>query len=271
VSEHPGLSESQQADYERFKRYVYRITGIDLGLYRAQQMHRRLLGLVERANLKTFAEYAQCLERDPEELAVFLDRMTINVSELFRNPDKWEELRDKVLPPMVQNATRSGRRLRVWSAGCSYGAEPYSLAMILDQLTPGQRHTLLATDIDQGTLAKARNGVYTPADIKNVPPTCRQRYLVKHGSDFQVVSSLRERILFRGHNLLSDPFEEAFDLIVCRNVVIYFTDDAKDRLFMRFRDALRSGGVLFLGGTERIHNYRELGLQVQMPFFYTKQ
>src|SRR5579871_5837340 len=123
------LSAPELRDYETFKQSVHRMTGIDLGLYKTQQMHRRLFGLVERANLRTFAEYAQRLQQDPKELAVFLDRVTINVSELFRNPEKWEELRTQILPAVLQSAVQRGRRLRIWSAGCSYGAEPYTLAM----------------------------------------------------------------------------------------------------------------------------------------------
>src|SRR5262249_36596717 len=158
-----------------FKQSIYRKTGIDLNLYKAQQMHRRLMGMVERANLGSFVEYFQLIERDPDEFAAFLDRMTINVSELFRNPEKWEELRDKVLGPMLQQR----RPLRIWSAGCSFGAEPYTLAMLLDHLSPHGRHLLLATDIDQKILEKARRGVFTEPDIKNVPPAYRQKYLTR--------------------------------------------------------------------------------------------
>jgi len=266
VEEQLRLSESERSDFEAFKRRVHRKSGIDLSLYKEQQMHRRLVGLVERANLKTFADYFLLIERDPAEWVAFLDRMTINVSELFRNPEKWDQLREKILPPLL----KGGRRLRVWSAGCSFGAEPYTLAMLLDDLSPGKAHFLLATDIDRKILQRAQQGVFTESEIKSVPSTYRRKYLLPHGADFQITPALRQQVTFRAHNLLSDPFEKDLDLIVCRNVVIYFTNDARDRLFARFRAALRPGGTLFVGGTERIANYRELGLESPIPFFYQR-
>jgi len=266
VDEKASLSASERADYEAFKQRVRRKSGIDLSLYKEQQMHRRLRAMVERAGAATFCDYFALMDRDPSEWAHFLDRMTINVSELFRNPEKWEELRTVTLPALLQRR----RSLRVWSAGCSFGAEPYSLAMLLEDLAPAGRHYLLATDIDAQILERAREGVFTETDVVNVPPAYRRKWLLPHPKGLQVVPALRERVTFRRHNLLADPFEKDFDLIVCRNVVIYFTEDAKQRLYERFRDALAPGGSVFVGGTERIFNAEGLGLEGRLPFFYTR-
>ncbi len=270
MSESFILNDTDRADFDCFKKVVLRRTGIDLNLYKPQQMHRRLRALVERANLRSFSDYARSIEHNTDEMATFLDRMTINVSELYRNPEKWQELRDRALPPILRKAAAQGRALRIWSAGCSFGAEPYSLAMLLDEIAPRVRVTLLATDLDEKILAKARLGLFQEADMKNVPPGCRAKHLTQEGTGFQVTPALRSRITFRRHNLLADPFEKDFDLIVCRNVVIYFTDDAKDTLYRRFTDSLRPEGVLFVGGTERIFNYREIGLDTRIPFFYER-
>lgn len=270
VNEQFVLSDKDRTDFDAFKRTVFKRTGIDLNLYKPQQMHRRLQALVERANLRSFTEYARVIESSPDEMATFLDRMTINVSELFRNPEKWVEVREKILPALLRKAASEGRPLKVWSAGCSFGAEPYTLAMILDEIAGGTRVTLLATDIDDKILARARQGVFQEMDLKNVEPAARKKYLRPEGAGFQVQPELRSRITFRKHNLLADAFEREFDLIVCRNVVIYFTDDAKDRLYRRFTDSLRPGGIIFVGGTERIFNYREIGLDTRIPFFYEK-
>ncbi|HXG25137.1 MAG TPA: protein-glutamate O-methyltransferase CheR [Chthonomonadales bacterium] len=256
----------QQADYEAFKQNVLRKSGIDLDLYRQEQMYRRLKGMLERTRLETFDEYFRLIESDPKEWAAFLDRITINVSELFRNPEKWEQLRDEVLAPWL----KQGKQLRVWSAGCAMGAEPYTLAMILHDLSPGMRHYLLATDIDEQTLEQAKQGIYTAEAVKHVPMTYRHKYLRKRGDKYEVSPTLRSAVTFRKHNLLCDPFETNLDLIVCRNVVIYFTDEAKGRLYTRFRTALAPGGILFVGGTERIFNYRELGFETRLPFFYQR-
>lgn len=270
------LTESQYADFEAFKKQVHRKTGIDLNLYKPQQMHRRLLGLIERAGMTSFVSYFTQIENSPDELAVFLDRLTINVSELFRNPEKWDELRERVLPPLLKRARAERRPLRVWSAGCSIGAEPYTIAMILNEIAPEQQYYLLATDIDRKILEKAQRGEYTEADIKNVPEAYRRKYLkglpkgTLSSPDVQVVPELRQKITFKRHNLLADAFEEKMDLIVCRNVVIYFTDEAKERLYGRFHDSLLSGGILFVGGTERVFNSREVGFHAPLPFFYER-
>jgi len=266
VQERAELSPSQRKDYEGFKDLVKHKCGIDLSQYKEQQMHRRLLAMVDRAEVHSFTDYFHVLDRDPLEWAQFLDRMTINVSELFRNPEKWEELKTQVLAPVLQ----TGKAVRVWSAGCSYGAEPYSLAMLLDDLAPGRRHRLIAPDIDQKILAKAQEGVFTDADVRNVPDAYKRKYLVQEGGNWVVQPWLRQQVTFRRHNLLADPYESGLDLIVCRNVVIYFTEDAKDQLYARMREALSPGGMIFVGGTERIFNARELGLECSISFFYRR-
>ncbi|MCC5648055.1 hypothetical protein LC607_35255 [Nostoc sp. CHAB 5824] len=124
-------------DYIQFKSRVYFRTGIDLNLYKQPQMHRRLSALVERTGVGDFEQYYRLLESDPQEYEIFLDRLTINVSELFRNPEKWNELSTKILPPMLEK----NKPLRIWSAGCSYGAEPYSLTILLDQLQRREQGT----------------------------------------------------------------------------------------------------------------------------------
>lgn len=265
-------------DYARFKTAFMKKSGIDLNLYKDQQMQRRLYNLVERAHLTAFMEYFALMEADPQVYATFLDRMTINVSELYRNPEKWAELRDAILPPMLA----LNRPLKIWSAGCSYGAEPYSMAILLDQITPKVRHAIHATDLDRKILEKAKEGWFSAADVRNLTPQERERYFTPLPGTSKAVPladalpslaltpEIRQRVQFRPHNLLADRFETDYDLICCRNVVIYFTDDAKEALYARFREALRPGGVLLVGGTERIFSHREMGLDSPLPFFYRR-
>jgi chemotaxis protein methyltransferase CheR len=281
-----GAAWEDTPDYARFKQCVHQKSGIDLNLYKPQQMYRRLHGMLDRAGVTSFADYFALMERNPQEYATFLDRMTINVSELFRNPEKWEELRTRLLPGLASSGGQSGpghgsKGFKVWSAGCSYGAEPYTLAILLDQMFPAMTHTIHATDLDRTILAKAREGRFTLADVKNVAPELLSRYFSRLSSSaanlppdldacFQVYANIRSRVTFQAHNLLADRFDTGYDLICCRNVVIYFTDDAKERLYARFRQALKPGGVLFVGGTERIFNFRELGFETSLPFFYQR-
>jgi len=254
-------------DYEWFKKKIYLKTGIDIGLYKPQQMQRRIGSMMERARVQNYADYYALLERDPSRLTEFLDRLTINVSELFRNPEKFEELKEKILPGILaKNA-----RLKVWSAGCSYGAEPYSVAILLDELTPGIQHYILASDIDVKILEKAKEGRFTADDMKNVSRERLERYFFRQEGLYQIKTAIRERVTFARHNLLADPFPQGFDLILCRNVVIYFTDVAKDRLYRNFYTALKPGGVLLVGGTERIFQHREIGFSMLAPFCYRKE
>lgn len=257
--------DAHSDDYLWFCEQVLRKTGLDLKQYKRPQMERRLRSMAERAGARNLQDYWRLLEKDSRLFADFIDRITINVSELFRNPEKFEELRQYILPEL----RRLSSSLKVWSAGCSYGAEPYSLAILLEEM-PSVTYQILATDVDETILSKAREGVFSTEDMRNVSPTWRQKYFVQEGNQFRVKPELKRRIHFRKHNLLADPFDSGFHLIVCRNVVIYFTEEAKDRLYARFFQSLVPGGVLFVGSTERIFNYRELGFEMPLSFFYRK-
>jgi chemotaxis protein methyltransferase CheR len=160
----------------------------------------------------------------------------------------------------------------VWSAGCSHGHEPYSLAILLAETTGLHRHHLIqATDIDRSALQRAQaGGPYSASDLANVPLDLRARYFRVDGDQYYVVDDLRRKVTFAHHNLLADPFEEEFDLIVCRNVVIYIKAEAKVRLYQRFHDALRAGGVLFLGGTEVVSKPSSLGFELLNVSLYRR-
>jgi len=255
------------AEYEIFCRKIHSLTGIDLGSYKGNQMRRRIRSMAGREGVDHVLEYAKLLEGDAKLLSMFLDRVTINVSELFRNPEKFAQLESQFLRPMAR-ATSS---LKIWSAGCSYGAEIYSVAMILDGLGGARRDKLVGSDIDVRILERARNGLFTGSDMKNVSPPQMKRYFTQTGDDeWTICAELRGRVEFRRQDLLRDRFDSGFDVILCRNVVIYFTDEAKDSLYRRFYEALRPGGILFVGGTERIIGSREIGFETPQTFFYQR-
>jgi chemotaxis protein methyltransferase CheR len=163
-----------------------------------------------------------------------------------------------------------GRGLSVWSAGCSYGAEPYSLRMVLDDMGWRTGVSILATDIDQGVLARAQAGCFAAEDLRNVPAAWRERYFTPEGEGFQVRPTLKQGVTFRRHDLLRDTYPQQVDLILCRNVVIYFTEEAKARLFETMCQALRPGGFLFIGSTERIADAARLGLVSREAFIYQR-
>ncbi|MGQ9674951.1 MAG: CheR family methyltransferase [Chloroflexota bacterium] len=253
--------------FSMFCQRVERLTGIDLGDYRGAQLKRRLQSIMARAGAVNLAVYARMLEHDPQRLREFCDYLTINVSEFFRDPDHFSILGDRILPELLA----STQRLNLWSAGCANGAEPYSLAILLKELSVGSRHRLLATDIDDRSLHRAREGRdYRQQDVRNVPVPLLHKYFRQHDGRYSVVEGIRKQPIFKKHNLLRDPFEEGFDLIVCRNVVIYFTAEARERLFRRFSASLKPGGVLFVGTTEIIQNCHRFGLESLQPSFYRR-
>lgn len=247
-----------------FRKAVFDLTGIDLDCYKGTQMERRLQTIMRRVGVADLGAYARLLSATPSRVKEFQDFLTINVSEWVRNPEKFDELQKLILPELLKRSPR----LKIWSAGCSNGSEPYSVAMLLDEIDPASRHHLLATDLDEEILKAARAGVYTDKDIRGVSVARRNRYFVQEGDKFIVKPELRSRVNFERQNLLSDPFPTDVDLILCRNVVIYFTEEAKDELYRRFHKALKPGGILFVGGTESLLKARELGYASVSPFFY---
>lgn len=259
--------------YTQVKHSVKSLLNINLDHYKDEQMRRRLDSWLVRSGSLNWIDYVKRLRQDDQELARFRDYLTINVSAFFRDPERWEALRVKILPEFLRAAWRERMNagLRIWSAGCSIGAEPYSLAMILDELSPGPQHTILATDLDRGALNKARNrGPYMPDELQNLSAGQRSNYLDPGGHPFFVREKLMKRIQFREHNMLEDPFASDFDLIVCRNVVIYFTSETKEILYRKFHMALRPGGMLFVGATEIIPRPQEIGFQSHGISFYQK-
>ena len=255
-------------DYEKLVLWLKDRTGIDLANYKSGQMHRRLTSLMESKGISNFQEYIKLLEADSDAFDEFFKRLTINVSDFFRNPERFEDLKRSILPRLLAER----KHLKVWSAGCANGAEPYSLAMLLYELDPASftQHEIIATDIDLTILAQARRGIYSESEMKGVSPQRRRVYFKLVGDRWRVRSFLRQQVKFFRHNLLVDPFPQGCDLILCRNVVIYFTNEAKTKLYPKLRASLRPGGVLMVGGTEPILRYQDFGFQQLGTGFYRR-
>jgi chemotaxis protein methyltransferase CheR len=257
------------ADYAWFQQRVETRLGVRLSQYKPDQMRRRLMSLAQKSGSESFTGFASAMERDPAQLGEFLDKMTINVTELLRNPERFGELVSLVLPGML--AQRKGTPLSLWSAGCSYGAEAYTLALLLHELQPGVGHKIRGTDIDLSILTRAERPNFSAADMVNVSPARRQAHFVEAGGAYQPLPHLKNLVRFGPHDLLGETYPKAeYDLILCRNVIIYFNDDAKERIYRGFFQALRPGGILFVGGTERLSDHRSIGFELLRPFFYRK-
>lgn len=255
------------SEYWQFAEAIGRLVPIRLENYKQQQMERRIRDLARKHQASSLQAFLGMLKADGKLLREFERHITINVSEFYRNPEAFEYLAEKVLP-----ALGAGRRaLRVWSAGCSNGGEPYTLAMLLHRASPHLRHSILATDIDRDMLAKAQAGKgYQQEDVRSLPAALRAAYLVQDGATAGVKESIARMVRFERLDLLNEQVNRTFDLIACRNVVIYFTDAAKSTLYQRFVDALQPGGFLFIGATETIGRADGFGLSYVAPCFYRK-
>ncbi|MGH4141120.1 CheR family methyltransferase [Clostridium sp.] len=248
-----------------FQHWVLKEYKIDLAAYKSNQLHRRILSLMSRVGVSSVEEYIKLLKSDPLQKQKFLDFITINVTEFFRNPEIFQELSNKIKSELNYN---SG--LKIWSAACSVGAEPYSLAMIVDDLSSRGNHKIVATDIDSTILQKAKNGEYVYSEIKNVSKQFLSKYFTVKGDKYYVNSGIKKIVEFKKHDLILDNYESNFDLIVCRNVVIYFNADVKDKIYKKFSESLKKGGLLFVGATESIYNYKEYGFEKASTFIYKK-
>ncbi|BBI33201.1 CheR family methyltransferase [Cohnella abietis] len=264
VSSNATVSDDE--DFARFIVNIKRSTSIDLSQYKENQMRRRLTTLRSKYGYSTFAEYFTALSSEAKLRNEFLDRMTINVSEFWRNQNRWQVLKDKFLPQLL----KASPRLNIWSAACSTGEEPYTLGMILDSLDALDRTTLIATDIDDGVLAKAREGVYLERSLRDVPVEYKNKYFTQVDGAFKVSDKLKKAVKLQKQNLLLDNFGDKYDLIVCRNVMIYFTEEAKHVLYGKFARALKPGGLLFVGSTEQIFTPGQYGLETADTFFYRR-
>ncbi len=230
-------------------------------------MRRRLNMFFTHTRAKNVVEYGHMLEQNQNMLEELRNFLTINVSEFFRDSSPFEQLQTLILPQLLKNTPR----LNIWSAGCSHGAEPYTIAMILEQISPYHNHRILATDIDEGVLKQAKaGGPYSPAEVKGVSSIFLRRYFTSSNGGYMVIDKIRRRVEFRRQNLLCDEFEQSFDLVICRNVTIYFTDEAKRELNRRFYHSLKDGGVLFIGGTEVMLDVVSIGFKGLKASFYQK-
>lgn len=254
-------------DYKDFITRINRKLGIDLSLYKEAQMKRRLTSLRNKRGFEDFSEYFLSLESNEELLSEFIDRLTINVSEFYRNPKRWDVLKNVVLPFFLEKKDR----ISIWSAACSTGEEPYSLAIMINEHFPDASFRLVATDIDETALKKAKAGIYQEQALKELPEHLKTKYFIKENGLYHIKSQLKQVVAFKEHNLLSDRYPENMDLIICRNVLIYFTDKAKEFIYQNFSKSLTEKGVLFVGSTEQIFNPDTYNFSLLDTFFYQKK
>ncbi|MCP1374198.1 CheR family methyltransferase [Dyella lutea] len=253
----------QDAEFAFLRQFVYDQCGIALSDQKRQLVQGRLQRRLRALRLRDFSEYCELLKHDPaSELGELASAISTNVTAFFREMHHYDLLIEKLLPEWIEQKRRDGGRLRIWSAGCSTGEEPYAIAMVLAEALErtGAKidAKILATDLSPQALEQARRGVYAFDRLGGVSDERRKRWFLRGQGEYDGLASvhprLRELVTILPLNLLHDwPMQGPFDAIFCRNVVIYFDKPTKEKLFTRYARMLPSGGYLFLGHSESMH------------------
>jgi chemotaxis protein methyltransferase CheR len=255
-----------ELDYRFFYDWVYKSYGLTLDAYKDAQMQRRIASVMRKAGARNLKEYSELIKNNDSIRNDFFDQVTINVTEFFRNKDKFEEfqqtLTEKIIPKF--------KNIKVWSAACSNGAEPYTVGMILHSKGVEKNSRIIASDIDVNILDKAKLGQYPDRDLKNLDSQLLTKYFSKDGSDFTIKENIKKLVSFKRHDLINDKYEKDFHAIICRNVTIYFKNDVRNEIYHKFSEALVPGGIFFIGATEGIYNPGEFGFKKLTTSIYEK-
>jgi chemotaxis protein methyltransferase CheR len=251
-----NVLEISSQQFDRIIRLVYQISGIDLHEGKEELVKARLLKRLRELNVPNFNQYLKYINSDKSgtELRAMVDVLTTNKTNFFREAEHLDFLRDEIIPRFGKGP------VRIWSAGCSSGEEPYSIAIILCEAIPdiGKRDIrILATDISDRMIEQARHGLYDSETLKTVPPRLKLKYFnrveVKTGHRYIVAPQLRSMVSFAKLNLMEEwPMRGLFDVIFCRNVMIYFDKPTQENLVRRFWSSLREGGYLLVGHSESL-------------------
>ncbi|MFG6281871.1 protein-glutamate O-methyltransferase CheR [Sphingomonas sp. S6] len=256
----PGLDHLSADRFARLSALIYDETGIKMPRTKATMLEGRLRRRVRDTGTASLNDYCDLLLADPTangEIDHLINAVTTNKTDFFREPGHFDFLSGTVLPTMLKQGRR---RIRTWSAACSTGAEPYTMAMVMDRFAEANRmeYGILATDIDTEVLETARRGIYPADQVDPVPSVMRQRYVAastdRRAGKVRIAPELRSAIGFARLNLMDThyPVGEPMDIIFCRNVLIYFDKPTQEAVVRRLCDCLRPGGYLFLGHSESI-------------------
>ncbi len=247
-------SDFPEAVFRAVREILLQKRGLDIALYKERYMRRRLASRVRARGVHDAETYLQILRHEEDEADALLAALTIHVSQFFRNTSAFQVLEERVLPLLMDALRRAGRdQLRIWSVGCAAGEEPYSLALLLAQ----QRSwplpvSILATDISPAILQRARQGLFDSGRLAELPAAVRESAFIREAGAWRLRSEIRQSVRFRQHNILHPAPYPAADLVLCRNVLIYFPRQEQERVFQRFAACIPSGGYLVLGKAETL-------------------
>lgn len=249
---------SEEKQIEKLKKMIYENGGFDPSPYSKKFIKRKLTNRMRKHNIDSFKEYANFLEENPSEYSILIDAISIPVTEFFRDQEVWDDFEEVVLEKLISEKKERGQNLiRVWSAGCASGEETYSIIISIKEFLGSDFDNLNVrvhgTDIDDDSLSKARKGVYTEEELENVPKDLLEKHFQKDGDNYRVEKNLRRNVKFKKHNLISGPELNSFDVIFCRNMVIYFSKESHETVHNRLYKSLNNRGFMIIGKTEILH------------------
>ena len=253
-------------NYDFFYEWTNKNLNLNLVGYKEKQLQRRIASVMKNAGALSLEDYSRKIAKDEAVKQQFLDYITINVTDFFRNQEIFEEFEMQ-----LKTLSQTFSSMKVWSAACSTGAEAYSMAMIFDKHHLRMADKIMATDIDETILKRAREGMYKNHEMKNVSAKERTTYFDEKDGAFYLKPLIKNKVQFKRHDLIADQFQKNYHIIVCRNVTIYFKNEVKEELYQKFSDSLVQGGIFFTGATEAIYNPELYGLKKISAFMYEKQ
>jgi chemotaxis protein methyltransferase CheR len=244
-------------DFVTLKQKIFRFTSLDLGQYKDTYLQRRIGVRMRCCGSKTYSDYSNFLDSNPTEYDQLLDDLTINVTQFFRDSIVFRAMEEEVLPLLIYEKVKHGKNdITIWSAGCSSGEEPYSIAIMLRELLGEEMNNfnvkIIGSDIDDFSLEAASVGKYLPRQLTNVKKEYLERYFTLDGEMYQISPDIMGMVDFRKIDLIASKPPARFDCIFCRNVVIYFTRDMQEHLYMKFFNSLNHGGYFVMGNTETL-------------------
>lgn len=250
---HGDLTEAEAADLLVLKRQIQSTVGFHCDGYKERCLRRRIAVRMRARGVHAYADYAELLRTDPAEYDKLVDALTINVSKFYRNPEIWEMVADRIIPALHGF---DDEEIRIWSAGCASGEEPYTISILLHEHARRNgadigRFRILGTDIDRESLAYAERAAYSEFAMTDIDPDVRDRWF-EHKEMWKLRPEARANVRFEVLDLIRDPFPRNQHLIFCRNVIIYFERSIQEQLFARFHEALVPGGFLVLGKVEAL-------------------
>lgn len=239
---------------------------LQLDGYKQNQLQRRITTIMRKNGAESLGEYAHLMEGDPLLRQEFLDYITINVTEFYRNKSFFLDFERELL-----ERHKDSTSLKLWSAACSTGAEAYSLGISLHKHGLAGKTRILGTDIDETILTRAREARFHPQDVRNVEPADLKRYFQKEEQYYRLNKEIQELVTFKRQDLIADRYEKGFHAILCRNVTIYFNHEVKEAIYERIADSLLPGGIFFTGATETVYQPERYGLRKIGSFLYEKR